>query len=166
MAERSKSLLIALALAIVVPVRAQQSLPAGPGSEVIQAKCVACHGTDLIVSQRLSAAGWGREIDKMVRWGVTLAPEQREALQPFLAANFGPQPSPSHTSDGGVAAAGEATFKSACLTCHGTDLVDQQRLSRAGWVREVEKMMRWGADVPAADKDALVSYLAARYPPR
>jgi hypothetical protein len=39
-------------------------------------------------------------------------------------------------------------------------------LSRAGWIREVEKMMRWGADVPAADKDALVSYLAARYPPR
>ncbi len=60
-------------------------------------------------------------------------------------------------------AAGEATFKQACLTCHGTDLVEQQRLPRAGWLREVDKMIRWGARVPDADKDALVAFLSARH---
>ena len=53
-----------------------------------------------------------------------------------------------------------------CLLCHEADLIVSQRLSRQGWTREVDKMIRWGAAVPAADKDALVDYLAARYAPR
>ena len=57
-------------------------------------------------------------------------------------------------------------FKRACLSCHGADLVEQQRLSPLGWTREVEKMMRWGAQVPEAEKGALVEHLASRYPVR
>jgi mono/diheme cytochrome c family protein len=143
--------------------RAQQTLPAGAGADVIRTRCVACHDTDVITSQRLSSAGWGREIDKMVRWGVLLLPEQREALQPYLAAHFGPVPAASHTSTSTSAENGEATLTRACFGCHGVDLIEQQRLSRPGWVREVEKMMRWGANVPATEKDPLVDHLAARY---
>jgi DMSO/TMAO reductase YedYZ molybdopterin-dependent catalytic subunit len=51
---------------------------------------------------------------------------------------------------------------SACGACHGPDLIDQQRLTRAGWEREVEKMMRWGARVPEAEKTTLVDYLLSR----
>jgi hypothetical protein len=66
-----------------------------------------------------------------------------------------------------VATAGtEAVYKRACLTCHEDDLIEQQRLTKIGWTREVDKMIRWGAVVPEAEKDALVDYLAARYPPR
>ena len=50
----------------------------------------------------------------------------------------------------------------ACTTCHGPDLIDQQRLTRTGWEREVEKMMRWGARVPEVEKDTLVDYLLSR----
>ena len=57
---------------------------------------------------------------------------------------------------------GEGVFTRACLSCHGADLVEAQRLTRAGWVREVEKMMRWGAAVGDADKDPLVDYLAGK----
>ena len=53
-----------------------------------------------------------------------------------------------------------------CVSCHEADLIVSQRLSRQGWTREVEKMMRWGAEVPESDKAALVEYLAARYPVR
>ena len=63
-------------------------------------------------------------------------------------------------------AGSEATYKRACLVCHEDDLIEAQRLSREGWTREVDKMIRWGAAVPAAEKDALIDYLAARYPPR
>ena len=154
---------LVLALLAVTPVAAQQALPAGAGADVIKTRCVACHDTDLIASQRLSSAGWGREIDKMVRWGVLLLPEQREALQPYLAAHFGPAPAAAHTSPSASTENGEATLKRACFSCHGVDLIEQQRLSRPGWVREVEKMMRWGANVPAAEKDPLVDHLAARY---
>jgi hypothetical protein len=41
-------------------------------------------------------------------------------------------------------------------------MVDQQRLTRTGWQRELEKMMRWGARVPEADKESLVDYLLSR----
>ncbi len=160
-------MVLAIALMSMATLRAQQALPAGAGADVIKARCVSCHDTDLITSQRLALAAWGRELDKMGRWGATLSSEQREMLQPYLAANFGPQPAASHASVSAKANANgepaEATFKRACLSCHGTDLVEQQRLTRAGWVREVEKMMRWGAPVPADAKDALVDHLAARH---
>jgi mono/diheme cytochrome c family protein len=148
--------------AMVLGVRAlnAQALPEGPGSEVLKARCVSCHQSDLITSQRLSIAGWTREVDKMVRWGATVDAAERDPLQTYLATNFAPKPAASH-----AATTGEAVFSRACLSCHGADLVESQRLSRAGWVREVEKMMRWGAAVGDADKDPLVDFLAAKYGP-
>jgi mono/diheme cytochrome c family protein len=52
-----------------------------------------------------------------------------------------------------------------CLTCHGTDLIEQQRLGASAWAREVDKMTRWGAPVSPERKDALVAELSARYGP-
>jgi mono/diheme cytochrome c family protein len=141
----------------------QEQLPAGPGREAVTARCVSCHEADLIAQQRLSRAGWVREVDKMVRWGAVVEPAEREPMLDYLSAHFAPTPAASHI----VATAGsEAIYKRACLSCHEDDLIESQRLARAGWLREVDKMIRWGADVAAADKDALVNYLAARYPPR
>jgi sulfite dehydrogenase (cytochrome) subunit B len=154
--------MLACAVAASVAPRAQD-LPPGPGREVIAARCVACHQTDLIAQQRLSRAAWSRELGKMVRWGAQVDVAEREPLLDYLAAHFAPVPAASHI----VATAGsEATYKRACLVCHEDDLIEAQRLSREGWSREIDKMIRWGAAVPAADKDALIDYLAARYPPR
>jgi cytochrome c5 len=140
-----------------------QDLPPGPGSEIVAARCLTCHEADLIVQQRLSRAGWNREIDKMVRWGAVVDASEREPMLDYLAAHFTPTPVASHI----VATAGaEGIYKRACFSCHEDDLIESQRLSRAGWTREVEKMIRWGAIVPDSDKDALIEYLAARYPPR
>jgi len=167
----ARSLLLALALAAFStgPAMAQAPaasssamLPEGPGADTLRARCLGCHGADLITSQRLSDAGWGREIDKMVRWGATVSESDRPALQRYLATHFAPAPVTSHSSD----AAGEAVFKRACLSCHGADLTEQQRLSPTGWTREVEKMIRWGAVVSETDKPALVEFLASRYPVR
>ena len=154
--------LVVLLYSVLTATLAAQELPAGPGAEVLKARCLACHGADLIVSQRLSLAGWMREVDKMVRWGATMETVDRDILQPYLAANFGPRPAPSHAS-ATAASNGEATYKRACLSCHGADLAAEQRLSRAGWVREVEKMIRWGATVADTDKDALVDHLAGQF---
>jgi mono/diheme cytochrome c family protein len=154
------ALLVALALPGLL---IAQDLPAGPGRDTVTTRCLSCHESDLIVQQRLSRAGWGREIDKMVRWGATVLPAERDPMLDYLAAHFAPTPAASHLV---ATAATEAIYKRACLSCHEADLVESQRLSRAGWVREVDKMIRWGADVSPADKDALVYYLTARYPPR
>ncbi len=71
------------------------------------------------------------------------------------------RPTPSH--DTSAVAAGEAVFKEACRVCHNDDLSEQQRLTAAGWGREVDKMVRWGAKVTADEKPALVAYLTSRW---
>ncbi len=139
-----------------------QALPAGPGADLLKQRCISCHESDIITSQRLSLTGWTRSVDKMVRWGATVTPAEREVLHPYLAANFGPKPAASHAT----ADAGGASYKRACLTCHDADIIEQQKLSRTGWTRSVEKMMRWGATISADEKEPLIDYLSSRYGPR
>ena len=150
------------ALVLSAPVLRAQTLPPGPGADVLKAKCVSCHEADIIVSQRLSLAAWTRSVDKMVRWGTTITPAEREVLHPYLAANLGPKPVASHA----VSETGAATYQRACTTCHDTDIIEQQRLTRGRWVGSVDKMIRWGATVTPEEKDALVDHLASRFGPR
>jgi cytochrome c5 len=140
---------------------AQQPLPAGAGLDVLNKRCISCHEADIISGQKLSLTGWTRSVDKMVRWGATVPPEEREVLQSYLAQHFAPRPAASHSST----EAGAATFKRVCLTCHEADIVEQQKLTPTGWTRSVEKMVRWGAAVSDAEKQPLVDYLAARFGP-
>ncbi|MFN2445014.1 MAG: cytochrome c, partial [Vicinamibacterales bacterium] len=104
---------------------------------------------------------WEREIDKMMRWGAVVTAEERAPLVDYFSAHFAPTPVTAHVARQSTAA--EATYKRACLTCHESDLIEQQHLSRAGWVREVDKMIRWGASVPDTEKEALVDWLTSRY---
>ena len=59
-----------------------------------------------------------------------------------------------------------AALKSSCLVCHGDDVIGQQRLTRAQWDAEINKMTGWGAKVADQDRSALLDYLAARFGPR
>jgi DMSO/TMAO reductase YedYZ molybdopterin-dependent catalytic subunit len=59
-----------------------------------------------------------------------------------------------------------AAFKNACLTCHDDDVVRQQRLTRAQWEAEMNKMVGWGARVSDADRRELLDYLFSTYGPR
>ena len=150
-----------LALLGSVSISAQQ-LPPGAGADVLKSRCVICHEADIITSQKLSLTGWTNSINKMVRWGSQITTEEREVLQPYLAQHFAPKPVASHVST----EAGAATYKKVCLTCHDADIVEQQRLTPAGWTRSVEKMMRWGAAVSDAEKQPLIDHLASRFGPR
>ena len=141
---------------------AQQPLPAGAGLEVLNKRCVSCHEADIISGQKLSLTGWTNSVAKMVRWGATVTPDEREVLQPYLAQHFGPKPVASHATGD----AGASTYQRACLTCHEADIIAQQKLTPTGWTRSVEKMMRWGATVSDTEKQPLVDYLASRYGPR
>lgn len=49
----------------------------------------------------------------------------------------------------------------ACTPCHSLRLNHSQRLSRATWSKEIDKMSGWGARV--TDREALLDYLAANY---
>lgn len=140
-----------------------QELPPGPGRDLVVRRCVVCHEADLIAQQRLTRAGWTRSLDKMIRWGATVDPEERDPMLDYLAAHFAAEP----VSTSLVAtAASEAIYKGSCLSCHEDDIIRSQRLSPEGWRRTVEKMIRWGARVAPEHRQPLIDYLAARYPTR
>jgi len=51
----------------------------------------------------------------------------------------------------------------ACTECHEARIILQQRLSKATWTKEVDKMIKWGAVVDAKDHDALIDYLSTNF---
>jgi mono/diheme cytochrome c family protein len=59
----------------------------------------------------------------------------------------------------------QAKATTSCLACHEARIILQQRLSKAAWTREIDKMVKWGAAVDAADHDALVDYLSTNFSP-
>jgi len=59
----------------------------------------------------------------------------------------------------------QAKATTACLECHEARIILQQRLSKAAWTKEVDKMMKWGAVVDAADREALIDYLIGNFSP-
>jgi len=116
------------------------------------------------MQQRLSRPGWVREVEKMIRWGTVVSDTEKEVIIDYLANNLGPKPVALRAASG-ADESGKKIFQEKCLLCHEADLTEQQRLSRAGWTREVDKMIRWGAVVNDAEKEVLVSYLAGLYHP-
>ena len=52
-----------------------------------------------------------------------------------------------------------------CLECHEARIILQQRLSKATWTKEVDKMIKWGAVVDAADHDGLIDYMSTNFSP-
>jgi cytochrome c1 len=170
---RRKSNLLKLSLALTVAVcglisantrAARQDLPEGKGAELARDKCLNCHEADLIVSQRLSRQGWTREVEKMIRWGAVVSDAEKELLIDYFAAHFKPRSAASAPAAGDDR--GKKIFEEKCLLCHEADLTEQQRLSRPGWTREVEKMIRWGAAVSDAEKEPLIDYLFSNFGPR
>ena len=64
-------------------------------------------------------------------------------------------------ADPSVVARGEKEEARSCTACHSLRIVHSQRLSKAAWGRELDKMAGWGTKVE--DRDALVEYLATNF---
>ncbi len=76
-----------------------QSIEAG--RKVEQSACTPCHSLRLIESQRLSAAAWGKEINKMLGWGATVP--DRQVLVDYLSSQYSdakPIPAPPLSGNG------------------------------------------------------------------
>ncbi len=57
----------------------------------------------------------------------------------------------------------QAKATTTCLECHEARIILQQRLNKAAWTKEVDKMTKWGALVDPADRDALIDYLSTNF---
>lgn len=56
---------------------------------------------------------------------------------------------------------GQKEEKTVCLPCHSLRLIHSQRLSRATWNKELDKMGGWG--IKYSDRAALLEFLVANY---
>lgn len=83
-----------IALGIEVTASAQprkdNDLPAGPMQAKARTACTICHDSHIIIQQRLSKAAWGKEVDKMIKWGASVNASDRDALADYFSENFGP----------------------------------------------------------------------------
>jgi cytochrome c5 len=145
----------AVALCVVAGLGSISAQERGP--DVIKAKCMACHGDDLIRQQRLTREGWSREVDKMIGWGAAVTSQERALLLDALIM-AGRTTEPRTAID----PAATVLLEARCQVCHDLRMIDQQRLDAAGWVREIDKMIAWGAVVTPAEKAALVALLVQR----
>ena len=63
--------------------------PAGPVQAKLTTACTECHESRIIMQQRLTKGAWTKEVDKMIKWGALVDPQDRDALIDYLSTNFG-----------------------------------------------------------------------------
>ena len=65
-------------------------LPAGPIQAKVRTACTECHDSHIIIQQRLNNKAWLKEVDKMIKWGAVVDPNDRSAVIDYLSTNFPP----------------------------------------------------------------------------
>ena len=84
----------------------------------------------------------------------------------FAAAIGSAQKSPAESVTAELPAGPmQAKATTACTECHEARIILQQRLSKATWTKEVDKMTKWGALVDPADRESLIDYLSTNFSP-
>ncbi|GJD67040.1 hypothetical protein MPEAHAMD_7239 [Methylobacterium frigidaeris] len=71
----------------------ERVFPAGPGAEVVNDNCLACHSAGMVLTQpKLSKAQWTETVNKMVHtYKAPVDPADVQAIVDYLSA-MNPQP--------------------------------------------------------------------------
>jgi competence protein ComEA len=84
--------LSSLALICVGAMVAQdKQLPPGPGKEVLQRVCTACHAVDIVMGKALTKDGWTELVGDMISRGAQGSDDDFTQIVNYLAKNFPPQ---------------------------------------------------------------------------
>jgi mono/diheme cytochrome c family protein len=100
--------------------------------------CLMCHADDMTVKLRLTASQWSAEVDKMIGWGASVPPEQKDDMIAYLTATFSRQKpaapleritpaqalatiAPLGTAPPGDAGRGRTVYTAHCANCHGSE---------------------------------------------
>ena len=63
--------------------------PPGPGLDLINQRCIFCHNTVQVFSQRKTAEAWSATIEQMANRGAEVSPEEMKVIVDYLAKNYG-----------------------------------------------------------------------------
>jgi hypothetical protein len=91
---RNSALVVAIALgALAVPVPLPKTsaqevpIPQTPGWELIM-RCVICHSVEIAVQQRLGPQGWSETLDRMIKYGAPIPPDDKKKLMVYLLRHY------------------------------------------------------------------------------
>jgi competence ComEA-like helix-hairpin-helix protein len=78
-----------LSILVLAPAAAQDVvLPEGKAKAVVQQACADCHGLETIADNPMSSEKWRATVEKMVRRGASLSPEQIDMVVDYLSVYF------------------------------------------------------------------------------
>jgi cytochrome c len=109
---------------------AQEALVPGPGADLTQAKCAVCHEIEHVVRSRQSRAEWEDTMQRMVKRGAPLTPDEIRIITDYLATYYNREaPSAAAQAASAQAAAAQAQAdpviqllnRNACLGCHAVE---------------------------------------------
>jgi len=75
---------------------AADSLPDGPGKEVVLKKCISCHSVQIVTNHHADADDWAQVVSKMIGRGAVISDDDADTIVDYLSAHFGP---PAHKAD-------------------------------------------------------------------
>jgi cytochrome c5 len=87
--------LIVFPVALAVTTAAQSpppQLPEGPGKELVEAVCTACHSLERVVAKRATKAEWQDKVLEMLQEDPDITQQERDQIVDYLAKNFPPKP--------------------------------------------------------------------------
>lgn len=65
------------------------ALPSGPGKELVEARCIACHDLERVASAKRQKSEWPTLVANMVGRGAIATPDEAQAISTYLASHFG-----------------------------------------------------------------------------
>jgi len=157
-------LAFSITLARFVPA---QTLPEGPGKEVFANVCSACHGLDIITSQKQNAAAWKAAVNDMKSRGASATDAEFESIVNYLAKNFGTGDDAAHAPANAPAmpeGPGKQLILAQCTGCHPPDQFTKYRHAPEEWQVIITRM---GTRLPSAsrqDLDAIEKYFEVNFP--
>jgi competence protein ComEA len=65
-----------------------QTLPGGPGKDVVEKVCTPCHGLQNVIKARMTKDRWAAVVDDMVAKGAEGTDDEMDKVTNYLAATF------------------------------------------------------------------------------
>ena len=92
MSRRIRRLALGVALALTTavpgaPAAQDAQLPQTPGWELVM-RCLMCHSVEVAVQQRFGPEGWSDTLDRMIKYGAPIPPEDKQRLMAYLLRHF------------------------------------------------------------------------------
>lgn len=81
-------LVVVTALTAATLPSSAQSLPDGPGKDLVEAICSECHTTDRIATQQLTKPQWADKVLEMLQEAPDVKQSERDTIVEYLAKNF------------------------------------------------------------------------------